>query len=69
MFFVVVFKILVISDSSVKDIAGKLVVKIHNQLGEDLVNGTAYLLIGEEVPPGFPKKVAPGKINVKLMTY
>ena len=69
MFFVVVFKIIVISDSNVKDIAGKLVVKIHNQLGEDLVNGTAYLLIGEKVTPGFPKKVASGKINVKLMTY
>ena len=69
MFFVVVFKILIISDSNVKDIAGKLVVKIHNQLGEDLVNGKAYLLKAKEVEPGFSPKVAPGKINVKLMTY
>ena len=69
MFFVVVFKILIISDSNVKDIAGKLVVKIHNQLGEDLVNGKAYLLKGKEVEPGFSPKVAPGKNNVKLMTY
>ena len=69
MFFVVVFKILVISDSNVKDIVGNLVVKIHNQLDIDLVNGKAYLLKGKDVEPGFSPKVAPGKINVKLMTY
>ena len=69
MFFVVVFKILVISDSTVKDIVGNLVVKIHNQLDKYLVNGKAYLLKGKDVEPGFSPKVAPGKINVKLMTY
>ena len=69
MLFVVVFKILVISDSNGKDIAVKLVVKIHNQLGKDLVNGKAHLLKGTAVKPEFPKVVATGKINVKLMTY
>ena len=69
MFFVVVFKILVSSDSNVKDTEANLVVKIHNQLDKDMVNGKAYLLKGKDVEPGFSPKVAPGKINVKLMTY
>ena len=51
-----------------KDIVGNLVVKIHNQLDKDLVNGKAYLLKGKDVEPGFSPKVAPGKINDLLMT-
>ena len=56
MFFVVVFKILVISDSNVKDIVGNLVVKIHNQLDKDLVNGKAYLLKREGCRAGIFSK-------------
>ena len=69
MFFVVVFKILVISDSNVKDIVGNLVVKIRNQLDKDWVNGKAYVLKGKETEVRLPKKISQGKINVKLMTY
>ena len=63
MFFVVVFKILVISDSNVKDIVGNLVVKIHNQLDKDLVNGKAYPVKGKDVEPGFLQRL----LQVKLM--
>lgn len=69
MFFVVVFKILVISDSNVKDIAGNLVVKIRNQLDNEWVNGKAHVLKGKETKVGLPTKISAGKINVKLMTY
>ena len=68
MFFVVVFKILVISDSPVKDLENKLVVKIRNQLDYSWDLGKAYLLKGTKVKE-LPNTVASGKINVKLMTY
>ena len=68
MFFVVVFKILVISDDNPKGLKNKLVVQIRNQLHKGWVNGKAHLLKGTEVKP-LPETVDPGKINVTLMTY
>ena len=68
-FFVVVFKILVISVSNMDDNPPSLFIDVYNPN-----NGVAwwadriYLVQGEN-PVELPKEVNPGKINVKLMTY
>ena len=68
-FFVVVFKILVISVSNMDDNPPSLFIDVHNP--KDGVTWRAngiYLGQGEN-PVELPEEVHPGKINVKLMTY